>query len=108
MAIDKICIFLNGVGVPLYLYLSSRLWAPNGQAGLRGGPGDPIVWGLTVLPILVVFCIINLIWLRSIFLRWLRTKKFSVVIVYLLVSTAWCSAIIYSNSRGFTGAWLIK
>jgi hypothetical protein len=42
----------NLLGIALYLYFASEIWAPAGEEGLLAGPGDPIVRGFSALPVL--------------------------------------------------------
>ena len=52
-------LFVNFVGFSLFIYLSSQLWAPRGQEGLLGGPGDNVIGGLSVVPVFLLFVLVN-------------------------------------------------
>jgi len=54
-------LMVNASGIILYLLAASQIWGGQNRLGL--GAGDPIVWMLMAFPILVVFVIINTVWL---------------------------------------------
>jgi hypothetical protein len=91
----------NIIGIAAFLYFSSWTWAPAGEEGLVGGPGDALVWMLSALPIWLLCCGVNLIWLICL-LRLHRDKWRSarwLAVIFVL----WLAAIAYDRSRGFTG-----
>ncbi|RBP15894.1 hypothetical protein DFR50_107164 [Roseiarcus fermentans] len=51
----------NVSAVSLFLYFGSQLWAPPGQEGLWGGPGDPILWTFLAFPWLFVGALANIV-----------------------------------------------
>jgi hypothetical protein len=52
----------NVIGAIAYVLLASVSWAIPQEAGLHSETAEPVVWGLTALPIFAVFSLINLTW----------------------------------------------
>jgi hypothetical protein len=93
----------NGIALLVFLYFSSWIWAPRGEEGLLGGPGDPIIFCLTAFPVLILAVILNIVWLVVIFSRARRTVLLRSVALLLLTIAMWATSIAYDRSRMFTG-----
>jgi hypothetical protein len=52
----------NVAGAIVYVITSSYSWAILHERGLHSVTGEPFIWALAVLPILVLFSLLNLIW----------------------------------------------
>jgi len=65
----------NGIGLALYLGFASLVWAPEGQEGLLGGPGDPLIWVMLALPWLVLCSFINLLAFRTVSARLILARQ---------------------------------
>lgn len=100
---SKYWIFANLLGILLYLYLASKLWAPVGERGLEGGPGDPIIWTTTALPVLVLFSLLNIAWFLLIVLRFKKKKSWQPLIIWLVVILAWFGANRHDAHQQYTG-----
>jgi hypothetical protein len=83
------------------------MWAPLGNEGLLGGPGDPIIWVLAVLPVLVVCSVMNFVWLMLVLLHMRRTRDWYSVAILLLVVILWSGAIGYDHSRQYKGTQML-
>jgi len=93
----------NIVGIVLFLYFSSRLWAPPGQEGLLPAGGDPIVWGMTVLPVMVIFLIVEIVWLSKSIVS-IRKLGWKAMTPWLVVFVVWVAVVAYDNHRSYTGS----
>ncbi len=86
---SRYAISLNIAGLMIYLTLASALWAPLGDQSLPIGAGTPIVWGLTALPVLILFLCINFVWLDLIVLRTHEERNWRHLLVWLVVMLIW-------------------
>ncbi|HKU17906.1 MAG TPA: hypothetical protein VJP80_01400 [Candidatus Saccharimonadales bacterium] len=100
----KIWVAINAVGLILYLYFASKIWAFAGDVGLTGGPGDPIIWAMTALPFLVVCSFINIIWVVMMLLRKEKSSFLKTFLVWILVVAAWILANRYDEYRQYRGS----
>jgi hypothetical protein len=53
----------------MYLVLASHSWAMPQERGLHATTGEPFVWALGVVPVWLVFGLLNLIWGTFILVR---------------------------------------
>ncbi len=93
----------NALGLAVFVYFSSWIWAPFGQEGLLGGPGDALVWGTTALPTFLLFTLVDLAWFVWIIISRKQSKLKSLA-VWVLVALCWFAAQMWNRSRSFTGA----
>ncbi|MGR3219285.1 MAG: hypothetical protein ACUZ8H_05625 [Candidatus Anammoxibacter sp.] len=96
-------ILANLIGLTAFVYFSSRIWAPHEDKGLLGGPGDPIIFGLTAFPVLVACALLNLGWLSFIAFRAKHHHPKRPLIIWLVVILLWAGGIEYVRSRMYTG-----
>jgi hypothetical protein len=99
----KLSIAGNAFGILLFVYLSSWGWAPGGDTGALGGPGDAIVWGLSVFSVLLVWSIFNLAWSVRIASSVLHKRDLSALWIFALVLVLWYVAFVYDRSRQYSG-----
>jgi hypothetical protein len=84
----------NMVGVGMYLWFSVPLWAPSELANIPGaGAGDPIVWGLSALPTLAFFLLLNLVWLAWGGVARIIHCSWPVRALYLAIPAIWAMAL---------------
>ena len=80
----------NVLGAATYLWFSVPLWAPAELANEPGaGTGDPIIWGLTGLPTLAFFLLLNVVWLLWACTIFFARRRWPVKIIYLAVPILW-------------------
>ena len=96
-------ILFNVLGMAGYLYFASWLWAPPGQEGLLGGPGDPIIFMSSAFPILAACSLLDALWIVSIVRAAKRNGNWRIVVVWLVVVIAWYGVKKYDDSRQFNG-----
>src|SRR6185437_10283680 len=96
-------ILANVAGLITYLYFASWIWAPLGDRSLPGGPGDPIIWGLTAFPVLAVCSLMNVVWIVLIFLSAQRDKRWRDMMTCLIVIAIWISVNRYDEHRQYRG-----
>jgi len=53
---------VNVIGAITYLIRASPSWAMTQERGLHSTTGEPFVWAGSVLPIVVGFALLNLLW----------------------------------------------
>lgn len=100
-------VIANAVGVICFIYLSSKLWSPSGENGLLGGPGDPLIWTLTVFPVILIFLIVNLVWLVRALLH-VRKDGVRGLFVWALVLVVWLAAFGYDRHRSYDGSMVLS
>jgi len=93
----------NVVLLIVFLYFCSWVWAPSGEEGLLGGPGNPIIFGLTGFPTLLIALVLNIIWLVLILFRARQITLRKCLAFFLLAVVMWGASIVYVRSRMFTG-----
>lgn len=79
----------NVLGVGLYLYFASGLWPRPEEVGIGDLAGNAIIFGFTVLPVLIAFMLINLLWLGLILLGLRRGNGWRPILVWMLVIASW-------------------
>ena len=84
-------LLLNAVGAVIYVYRASPSWANpvERQAGIYTITGEPFVWFAGILPVLILFFIVNLAWGVLIIKRpqWRSTRT------WLLTAACWLAAV---------------
>lgn len=85
----------------VYMKRSAKLWAPYGQEGLFGGPGDYLTWELFILPFVETAIVINFLWI--VILLFHRPFVWRSVALWTLVVIVWMLSIMYNRSRSYTG-----
>lgn len=60
--VNTLLLAANIIGVAVYLIASSYSWALPQERALNATTGEPFVWAVGVLPIWLVFLLINLTW----------------------------------------------
>jgi len=101
---EKIWIAVNIVGIVLYLYFASRIWAPPGESGLEGGPGDPFIWVISAFPFLAVCFIVNIIWLALMLFKLRKSSAWIGLLLWIFLMAAWLGANRYDVYRQYTGS----
>ena len=96
----------NALGLLLYLYFASWIWAPPSEKGLYGGPGDPIIWVVFAFPFLLGFAVLNFLVFVSALVRAILYMKWRFFFIASFVIFAWCAAYTYDATRQYDGSWL--
>jgi uncharacterized membrane protein YoaK (UPF0700 family) len=88
---NMVLLLLNAVGAVVYVYRASPSWANpvERQAGIYTLTGEPFVWFAGILPVLILFFVVNLAWMALIITRpqW-RSKR-----TLLLTAVCWLAAV---------------
>ena len=93
-------VIINVVGAFLYLFIAINFWASPELADVPGaGAGDPIIWGLTALPVLFVFILLNCFWLIRALIVYCRTGKWTLRASDLAVPAIWAAVIVLDYSH---------
>lgn len=101
LILDKYWILLNAIGVSILLYFSSWFWAPSGYSGSPVGMGDFMAMGTTILPLTLIFIIVNFFWLTKI-IRFRRGNGNLISLyIFLLAVGAWFLVLYYDHARSF-------
>ena len=82
-------LFVNVAGIIVYLLGASEAWLIPQEMGLNSMTGEPLVWGLVVLPVYGLFLVVNLIWGGFI----LRKRQWRTGRLWLCVGLMWLVAI---------------
>src|SRR4051812_27578442 len=95
-----VLLVLNGIGVITYLVFASHCWIEPELADFPGASGGaPIVWGLTALPLLLVFLVLDSIWASFLGVAYFRRTTTAIHPALLLVPITWGIAIYIDFSR---------
>lgn len=94
----------NLLGTPLFLYFSSQFWAPRGQEGLLGGPGEPILWTILALPWLAAVAFSNIAVIPRMSTELFFRKDVRLLLVWCACILMFFSAWVYDGSRQFNGS----
>jgi hypothetical protein len=103
---SKYLILTNSVFILMFIYFASWAWAPYGEEGLLGGPGDPLIWVLSAFPILIVSFVVNLVLAILVLLRLRRGKDWRQIWALLLVGALWGGVLGYDRHRQYNGSLL--
>jgi hypothetical protein len=97
---STLLLVLNGIGVITYLVFASRCWIEPELADFPGASGGaPIVWGLTALPILLFFALLDFIWGSALAVIYVRRRIAPLHPALLFVPIIWGAAIYLDFSR---------
>ncbi len=94
----------NVAGLLLYLYFSSLVWAPPGEEGLLGGPGEAAIWTLFALPWLVICSFLNLLMFRTVCARFILYGKWIPMLTFVAFIGLWIGAFKLDFSRHYNGS----
>jgi len=94
----------NIVGLTLFLYFASFIWAPRGDEGLLGGPGEAIIWTLGALPWPVLCALLNLLVFRTACARLILYGRWGTAACLLAITVLWITAFEYDLSRHYNGS----
>ena len=61
-ALSLALLVINIIGAIIYVIRALPSWAIPRERGLHSMTGEPFVWALSVLPIIVGFALLNLLW----------------------------------------------
>jgi len=102
--VTGLSIVINFAGVAGYLLFSVQFWPPAELADIPGaGAGDPIIWGLVAIPLVLVFFLVDfglVIW-NGISRLW--RGYWVLTPIFILVPFAWMAAI----QIEFSHHWLL-
>jgi len=81
----------NVVGAVIYVFAASHGWTipQERAAGLHSVTGEPLIWGLYVFPICVVFFVLNVTWGAFILAR----KQWRTGVLWLSTIPIWLVAV---------------
>ena len=97
---DALFGLLNICGALAYLYCASEVWADPQLANIPGaGAGDPIIWGLSALPILLLFLMMNVLFLLWVLFSSVRRRKLRLSFVYAATPVAWVGILYIDYSH---------
>lgn len=94
-------VLTNIIGMVLFTYFSSLIWAPKGEISLPVGPGDPLIWVLWILPILIIFSIINIAWLVKVIVGLVKRRDLINLYFFIVIIFVWVILMIYDRSRQY-------
>ena len=81
---------LNAFGASAYVLLASNAWVipQECEAGIRTITGEPIVWFISIAPVVAAFFLLNLVWGIVI----LRRRKWDTARLWLATVAIWMIA----------------
>ena len=96
-------VWSNLVGALLYLFVSMPLWAQHELKDTPGaGAGDPLIWALVALPILVAFFLLDVGIVVAATIRRLRVGRWGLPVAFALVPLVWLGIVSLDFSMHWT------
>jgi hypothetical protein len=88
---SPVLLAVNAIGAITYVVMASRGWAipQERAAGIYSVTGEPFVWFMAILPIVVVFAVLNIAWAALIVIR----RDWSIGRLWLCAAAIWVIAI---------------
>ena len=102
----SVFVIFNLVGLVVYLRFASLIWAPPGDEGLYGGPGDPIIWVVFALPSLAICSFVNILVFRTVCARAIIYGQWVPLLGLAVIIALWIVAFEYDSSRQYNGGLL--
>jgi len=100
-------IIINLLGFALFIFLAPKLWAPAGREGFDYfDEVTAFIWGLTVLPPLVLCMLVNLILVREILVGAIYYQRWMIFVLWIIIVAIWGFAVKYDLSRHYNGSEL--
>jgi hypothetical protein len=92
-----VMLVLNVVGPLVYLWLGSLTWVipEEREAGINTVTGEPFVWAVSALPILVFFLLLNVTW-GVLILIW---RQWSSGLLWLLAALIWFVTMVIDHQH---------
>jgi hypothetical protein len=87
--LNPVLLAANVVGAIIYVLVASRSWAIPQERGLQSTTGEPFTWAIAVVPIFVVFILVNVSWGAYICLKRRGRSRY----FWLLSAILWLVAI---------------
>jgi len=85
---------VNIIGALAYLRYSMPLWVPDELANIPGaGAGDPVIWGLTAFPILILFALMNFYWAFTGTISFYKTREWGLNVTDLVGPAVWVISV---------------
>ena len=90
--LDAVLLTVNVAGTVIYLLRASHAWVipEEEQHGIHVITGEPFVWAAAILPVCVVFLVVNLTWGAIIVAR----KRWQGARAWLAVVAIWTVAVV--------------
>ncbi|MBC3860509.1 hypothetical protein H8K32_05280 [Undibacterium jejuense] len=79
----------NIIGIFVYLNAREYSWPTATDEGLIATGNDAIFFGLTELPVLALFFVVNTTWLLRIFMR----RNMPMFLVWIVIAIAWATPL---------------
>jgi hypothetical protein len=93
-----IWVSINLVGIGVFISLAMPTWIEPELANVPGASaGDPIIWGLTALPILVIFFLLHLIFGFALLSKRLQLARPQGLLLGALTFLCWVAAFTFDN-----------
>lgn len=89
----------NFVGMGIYLVLASVLWVAPEDQGTPGGPGDAFVWFLTIVPVTLLFAIVNLVALYRVVKEYRQGKQLIPILLWVIVCSFWGNVLLFDQLK---------
>ena len=88
---------LNAIGAGAYVLLASRAWVirQECEAGLNSITGEPIVWFISIAPVIAIFFLLNLGWGTII----LKRRQWKIGRMWLTAAAIWIAVTIIDFSH---------
>ena len=89
----------NLLTIPLFLYFSSKFWAPLIKGGPGDGPAGALLWGCLAFPWLAAGAIINISILPKVITGIIHRKDFKFLFIWCVCILIFLSTWVYDSSR---------
>jgi hypothetical protein len=89
----------NLLTIPLFLYFSSKFWAPLIEGGPGDSPADALLWGRLAFPWLAAGAVIDISILPKVVIEVFHRKDFPFLFIWCACILIFFSAWMYDASR---------
>ena len=89
----------NLLATPLFLYFSSKFWAPLTEGGPGDSPADALLWGYLAFPWLAAGAFANISVFPRVITEVFYRKDFQLLLIWCVCVLIFFSAWMYDSSR---------
>jgi|GEM_PF-5535906 len=94
---------VNLIGMIAFLLIASQFWAPTGEEDLPVAFGDAFGWTIEAGSVLIIYLMINAVWLICIIWGMWKGRNAYSVLHWLFVAFLWVTAVCIDASHHYVG-----
>jgi len=86
---QKTWLLVNALGICIYAMFEACILAPRSEAESFNGIDQIFFWYATQMPVLFIFCALNLVWLITIIKKGFSKEQWTSLVIWLFAFSAW-------------------